>query len=733
MESVSRVFVYINRIVLNKRYLLVRSYHVGGFEVLFVAHGICHFHFVSIADLFVAAEVFFRERDCRFDSFRGHGRRGGLGVQDGDWKVRNEFMKMCFFKLPAKMLVIRATVSSPAMGICLFSPRRFSAETRLAVATHPWLPTITPKRREPADKYQTKTDKHGNAWNRCLFILFSKHTSRARLSSSIPADESKSADDAYLAKPSGHCCLKGTLHKGEGRGKWETIANVETYISVPPPNGKKANGNVLLYFPDVWGMFPNGLLVMDAFADAGYTVLGLDYFRGDPVWKHRKNRHDTSDPHFDYEAWKRKHTAFADEVVPKWVSEVVLRYRKEGSTRTRFACVGYCFGAPYVCDELAKDRVTVGAFAHPAFLKEHHFRNIEKPLFLSCSERDHTFDVPSRQRALDILQEGSKTYHYQLFSGVEHGFALRGNPDDLREHDCCNITPPRALDFTGDVAIVTGAGSRMDGEIGNGRATAILLARHGAKVALLDYNVDWAQETKRMIDDEGGVSEVIQTDVTNEESCTAAVNKTVELFGAVHILVNMVGVGGAMGDATVLNLDAWERDFRINVTSMVLMSRLAIPEMRRQGRGSIVNMSSVSGLLGGNPSLLYPTTKGAIIQMTRAMAAQHGRENIRVNCVCPGMVYTPMTRGRGMTDEMREARINQNLMKKEGTGWDVGYGAFILPTCVRVVPILFLSSKEAKWITGLIMPVDGGTTAGKADRPALKPDTLAETTTGVRN
>ncbi|KAL1649508.1 hypothetical protein SLS58_001564 [Diplodia intermedia] len=264
------------------------------------------------------------------------------------------------------------------------------------------------------------------------------------------------------------------------------------------------------------------------------------------------------------------------------------------------------------------------------------------------------------------------------------------------------MTPPRAFDFTGDVAIVTGAGSRMDvmlmmaGEIGNGRASAILLARHGAKVALLDLNTDWAQETKRMIDEEGGVSEIIQTDVTNEESCKSAVARTVELWGAVHILVNIVGVGGAMGDATNIDLDAWDRDFRINVTSMVMMSRHAIPEMRKAGRGSIVNMSSVSGLLGGNPSLLYPTTKGAIIQMTRAMAAQHGQENIRVNCVAPGMVYTPMVRGRGMSDEMRQARINQNLMKKEGTAWDVGYA------------VLFLASKEAKWITGLIMPVDGG-------------------------
>ena len=151
-----------------------------------------------------------------------------------------------------------------------------------------------------------------------------------------------------------------------------------------------------------------------------------------------------------------------------------------------------------------------------------------------------------------------------------------------------------------------------------------------------------------------------------------------------------------MGGATKIDMAAWDRDFRINVTSMVLMSRHAIPEMRKAGRGSIVNMSSVSGselarctqihgarnvqltsihtVLGGNPSLLYPTTKGAIIQMTRAMAAHHGRGSIRVNCVAPGMVFTPMVHGRGMTEEMRQARINQNLLKVEGTAWDVGYG-----------------------------------------------------------
>lgn len=178
------------------------------------------------------------------------------------------------------------------------------------------------------------------------------------------------------------------------------------------------------------------------------------------------------------------------------------------------------------------------------------------------------------------------------------------------------MMPSRAFDFAGDVAIVTGAGSRLKGEIGNGRAAAILLARHGAKVALLDLNKDWAQDTKEMIDAEGGVSEVIQADVTSETSVKAAVARTVELFGAVHILVNIgksrvpkrvnaiyqkltkrcqVGVGGAMGDATAIDMAAWDRDFRINVTSMVLMSRYAIPEMRKAGRGAIVNMSSVSG------------------------------------------------------------------------------------------------------------------------------------------
>ena len=145
-----------------------------------------------------------------------------------------------------------------------------------------------------------------------------------------------SGDEEYLAKPSGACCLKGSVHDGEPRGTYTTLAGVETYIARPSPNN--TNGNIVLYFPDVWGFFTNGMLIVDGFADAGYTALALDYFRGDPVWKHRKDRHDTTtDPTFDYEAWKRKHTSYANECVPRWVDAVKAEH---GSQATKYACVG---------------------------------------------------------------------------------------------------------------------------------------------------------------------------------------------------------------------------------------------------------------------------------------------------------------------------------------------------------------------------------------------------------
>ena len=259
--------------------------------------------------------------------------------------------------------------------------------------------------------------------------------------------------------------------------------------------------------------------------------------------------------------------------------------------------------------------------------------------------------------------------------------------------------------MAGRVAIVTGAGSRAPGGIGNGRATSVVLARAGARVALLDTVREWADETLEMVEREGGAAFVLETDVTDPEACRAAVAETVRRWGRVDVLVNNVGIGGPPGTAVDVDLDEWDRAMRVNVTSMVLMARCVIPEMRAAGGGAIVNLGSVAGLTGGHPNLLYPTSKGAVVQMTRAMAAHHGREGIRVNCVCPGMVYTPMVYARGMSDETRERRRRRSLLQTEGTGWDVANA------------VLYLASDEARWVTGMVLTVDAGATAGMGSLP----------------
>ena len=141
---------------------------------------------------------------------------------------------------------------------------------------------------------------------------------------------------------------------------------------------------------------------------------------------------------------------------------------------------------------------------------------------------------------------------------------------------------------------------------------------------------------------------VVVADVADQVSSAASVNATVDAWGRLDILVNNVGIGGPIGNAVDVDLAAWDAAMRVNVTSMMLMAKHAIPEMRKQGAGSIVNIASIDGLRGGNPSLFYSTSKGAVVNMTRSMAAHHGPEGIRVNCIAPGYVYTPMVYARGM-------------------------------------------------------------------------------------
>lgn len=285
-------------------------------------------------------------------------------------------------------------------------------------------------------------------------------------------------------------------------------------------------------------------------------------------------------------------------------------------------------------------------------------------------------------------------------------------PTDSSTTDPTDHTQPASSGLEGRVAIVTGAGSRS-ADIGNGRAAAILLARRGARVLLLDAQLEAARETARMIESQGGVALAAACDVSDAVQCRQAVAIAVATWGRVDILVNNVGIGGPAGNAVEVDQEAWEQALRVNVTSMMLMAKFAIPEMRKLGRGAIVNIASVAGLLGGTPALLYPTSKGAVVNMTRAMAAHHGVEGIRVNCVAPGMVYTPMVAGR-MTPEVREQRRKRSLLQTEGSGWDVGQA------------VAYLASDEARWVTGVILPVDAGTSAGNAPSPGLRPDAPSE-------
>jgi len=249
--------------------------------------------------------------------------------------------------------------------------------------------------------------------------------------------------------------------------------------------------------------------------------------------------------------------------------------------------------------------------------------------------------------------------------------------------------------LTGKVAIVTGGGAAGDG-IGNGRAAAILLARAGTRVVVVDRDAGLAKRTVEMIGAGGGAAIALSADVTRAADCAAMVEATLDRFGRLDFLDNNVGIG-SRGTVVDESEESWRRLMTVNVDSMFLAAKHAIPAMRRTGAGAIVNVSSISALRPRGLTA-YSVSKGAVIALTKAMAVDHGAEGIRVNCVAPGPVYTPMVYQHGMSPAAREGRRMASTLGIEGTGWDIGHA------------VRFLLSDFARYITGHVLVVDGGTT-----------------------
>jgi NAD(P)-dependent dehydrogenase (short-subunit alcohol dehydrogenase family) len=252
--------------------------------------------------------------------------------------------------------------------------------------------------------------------------------------------------------------------------------------------------------------------------------------------------------------------------------------------------------------------------------------------------------------------------------------------------------------LSGKVALVVGAGS--GGTVtGIGAATAISLARCGVRVGLVNRHRDRAERVRREIADEGGEAIVIEADATDGAACADAVARVVERYGGLDVLVNTIGIEGAMGDVTTVDPAEFDAGLRINVTAMVLAGKHAVPAMVARGGGSIVNISSVIGSRAGLPSVLYPASKGAVDALTRSMAHHHGRQGIRVNAIAPGMLYGPRLEAANLTPEGRAMRNEASMLGTEGTAWDVAGAA------------VFLASDQARWITAVILPVDAGLSA----------------------
>jgi NAD(P)-dependent dehydrogenase (short-subunit alcohol dehydrogenase family) len=253
------------------------------------------------------------------------------------------------------------------------------------------------------------------------------------------------------------------------------------------------------------------------------------------------------------------------------------------------------------------------------------------------------------------------------------------------------------------VAIVVGAGQTPGAEIGNGRATALRFAEEGARVFLVDRDGESAEETLRLVRERGGEGVCFAADVSKEAACEAMIKACLDQYGRIDVLHNNVGIGKGDASITQITEEAWDRIYAVNLKSVVFACKHALPAMREQGSGVIVNISSLAAIAPAQ-IIAYKSSKAAVNALTQSLAIGNARFNIRVNAIMPGLMNTPMAIegyvARGMEREKLIADRNAQVpLGAMGSAWDVANAA------------LFLASDEAKFITGVCLPVDGGQSA----------------------
>ena len=260
------------------------------------------------------------------------------------------------------------------------------------------------------------------------------------------------------------------------------------------------------------------------------------------------------------------------------------------------------------------------------------------------------------------------------------------------------------LRLDGKVALVTGCGTVGEGW-GNGKAIAVLLARQGASIFGCDLNLEAAQQTRELIQAEGGACEVRTCDVTNSAEVKALVDACMDRFGRIDILINNVG-RSEPGDPVAMDEAVWDEQMDVNVKSAFLTCKHVLPIMERQGGGSVVNISSIAGLrYVGKPQVAYAAGKAALMQMTQTTAVIYAPKGIRLNSVVPGLVFTPLVKrladkyAKGDFEGFVAQRHNAVPMGRMGDAWDVAHA------------VLFLASDESRYITAQQIVVDGGITA----------------------